>query len=111
MHKSIQDLKQELRSRFPDGEGRTTGAPTLETLLAVTLMEKDLLEGSSCQFNEDRVARSVWSPLVLPGIATVQFCSRNEHSFRELVSALIQSEKVIQAIKTVGEKCCIFTLE
>lgn len=47
----------------------------------------------------------VWSPLLLSGIATVQFGSRNEHCFPELVSALIQSEKVIKAIKTMGEKC------
>lgn len=47
----------------------------------------------------------VWSPLVLPSIATAQFCSSNEHCFCELVSALVQSEKVIKAIKTMGEKC------
>lgn len=47
----------------------------------------------------------VWSPQVLPGIAAVQFFSRNEHCFQELVRSLIQTEKVIKAIKTMGEKC------
>lgn len=43
----------------------------------------------------------VWSPQVLPGTAAAQVCSRNEHC--ELVSALIQTEKVIKAIKTMGK--------
>lgn len=45
-----------------------------------------------------------WNPLVLPDIATAQFCSRNECCFHELVSALIPTEKVIKAITTMGEK-------
>lgn len=43
----------------------------------------------------------MWSPLVLPGIGAAQVCSRNECC--ELVSALIQTEKVIKAIKAMGE--------